>query len=753
MATGLVGKEKHTMSPHMRSNNIAARMGRWSAAHWKTATFGWLAVVVVVFAIGGAVGTKLIDPNTAGPGESGRMDRILDAGFKQPAAETVLIQSDSARTTDPAVKAAIADVVSGLSGLAAVQNVRSPLDPANAGQISKDGRSALVEFQIRGEKSEASDKVAPVLDYVKSAQEAHPELFIGEFGGEASAPYEADKVFAEDLGKAGVYSLPLTLLILIVAFGALVAAGIPLLLGLTAVLATFGVVAFASHLLPVAQEASAIVLLIGLAVGVDYSMFYLKREREERAAGRSEREALEIAAATSGRSVLISGLTVIVAMAGMFLTFDATFSSFAVATITVVAIAMLGSLTVLPALLSRLGDNVDRVHVPLVGRLRRDDGEGRIWGAIIDRVLRRPVVSAGLAAGVLVALALPAFQLHMVKPGPDTFPQSLQVVKTYKRMQQAFPGTALPANVVVKAPDVNAPAAREAIERLQQQALASGRMQKPITVDVNDEQTVANITIPIAGTGTDETSAAALDALRDEIIPATVGALPDSEAGVTGLAAQWKDGTDAMTANLPFVVAFVLVFAFVLMLVAFRSVVVAAKAVVLNVLSVGAAYGVLVIVFQHGFAKGLLGFSSTAGIDPVVPLLLFVILFGLSMDYHVLVLGRIRELYYGGESMDDAISDGIKRTAAVVTSAAVVMVAVFSIFGVLSILLFKQFGVGLATAILIDATIVRAVLLPASMKLLGAWNWYLPSWLEWLPRLDAEPAEPAPEAPPTPVSA
>src|SRR5262245_54887093 len=750
MALGLPRKEQQ-MSRRTSSNNVAARMGRWSAAHWKTATFGWLAFVLLAFAIGGAVGTKNINPNTAGPGESGRMDRILDAGFKQPAHESVLIQSETARTTDPAFKLAIADVVRRISAQPDVQNLQSPIDSANAGQLAKTGRAALVEFDIRGKKDKAAEKIAPVLDQIEQANNAHPEFFIGEFG-DASAEHETGILFGEDLAKAGLYSIPITLIILLIAFGAMVAAGVPLLLGLTAVFATFGLVAAASHLLPMAMEVPALVLLIGLAVGVDYSMFNLKRERQERAAGRSEREAIEIAAATSGRSVLISGLTVMVAMAGMFLTMDAIFASFAVATITVVAVAMLGSLTVLPAVLSKLGDRVDRGHVPFVGRLRRDDGEGRIWGAIIDRVLQRPVAAAGISAGVLVALALPALQLHIVKPGPDTFPQKLQIVKAYTRMQQAFPGTALPANVVVKAPDVNAPAVRDAIEQLQRQAIASGQMQEPITVDVSRDGTVADITIPIAGTGTDETSVAALDALRGEIVPATVGRIPDVDSGVTGLAAQWKDQADQMTSTLPPVVVFVLLFAFVLMLVAFRSVVVAAKAVLLNMLSVAAAYGVLVIVFQYGVGKSLLGFSSTAGIDPVVPLLLFVILFGLSMDYHVLVLGRIRELYNRGEPMDEAISDGIKRTAGVVTSAAIVMVAVFSVFGLLSLLFFKQFGVGLATAILIDATIIRGVLLPATMKLLGEWNWYLPSWLQWLPQLDHAEPEPAPEAPATPVS-
>jgi uncharacterized membrane protein YdfJ with MMPL/SSD domain len=495
------------------------------------------------------------------------------------------------------------------------------------------------------------------------------------------------------------------------------------------------------------------VLLVGLAVGVDYSMFYLKRVREERVAGRSQQAAIEAAAATSGRSVLISGLTVMVAMAGMFLTGDAAFASFGLATMTVVATAMLGSLTVLPALLSRLGDNVDRLRVPFVGRVRRDDGEGRIWGSIVDRVLRRPLLSAVLAGGLLVALALPALQLHLATLGPETLPHSLPAVKAYNQMQKAFPGKAIAANVVVKAPDVNAPAVRKSIAQLEQQALASGRAHQPITVDVSRDGTVANITVPIDGKGADAASNAAVARLRQTVVPETVGAVPGVESGVTGWTAQWKDGNDTIKSKLPLVFAFVLLFAFALMLVAFRSIVIAAKAIVLNLLSVAAAYGVLVLVFQHGFGNGLLGFSSAPGIDPVIPLLLFVILFGLSMDYHVFILSRIRETFDRGASIDDAISQGIKSSAGVVTSAAIVMVAVFSIFATLSMLFFKQFGVGLATAIVLDATIVRAVLLPATMKLLGERNWYLPKWLEWLPGHASDTTQEPPEAAPAPLAA
>jgi uncharacterized membrane protein YdfJ with MMPL/SSD domain len=743
-------RAKHSTESH----NFAARLGRWSAGHWKTAVFGWLALVAVAFAVGGAVGTKSVDPNTPGPGESGRMDKILDAGFKQPAGESVLIESGSVRVGDAAFTAAIEDVVARVSKVAAVQNLRSPLASGNAGQIAQSKEAALVEFDIRGDKDETKDKVGPVLDAVADAQGAHPGFFIGEFG-DASAARAVDTVFADDLASAGVFSIPITLIILVVAFGALVAAGIPLLLALTAVFATFGLMALPSHVLPLAQEARAVVLLVGLAVGVDYSMFYLKRERQERAAGRSERAALEAAAATSGRSVLVSGLTVMVAMAGLFLTGDATFASFGYATMIVVAVAVLGSLTVLPALLSKLGDRVDRLHVPLVGRLRRDDGEGHIWGAIVDRVLRRPLLSALVAGGLLLALAAPALQLRIATPGPEAaFPKSLDIIKTYDRMQVAFPGIALPANVVVKAPNLNAPAVQEAIGELQRRARESGQMGESITVDVNEDATVANITVPIAGTGTDPASNTALAELRNEIVPETVGALPETEAGVTGVTAAWKDQGEQMKSTLPLVVAFVLLFAFGLMLVAFRSIVIAVKAIVLNLLSVAAAYGVLVLVFQHGIGKDLLGFSETSGIAPVVPLLLFVILFGLSMDYHVFIVSRIREAFDRGANMDEAIAHGIKSTAGVVTSAAVVMVAVFSVFAALSLLMFKQFGVGLAAAILIDATIVRAVVLPATMKLLGDWNWYLPSWLQWLPRLEhsESEAEALPEAGTAPVS-
>jgi RND superfamily putative drug exporter len=728
----------HSSTSIPSRRGVAARVGRWSADNWKKATFGWLAFVVVAFALGGAVGTTQLDSDT-GPGESGRMQKILDDGFKQPAGESILIESRTARVGDRAFDAAVSDVIARVSDVKVVQG-------AHRGAVARGGHAVLVDFRIAGAADDAVDKIQPVLDAVAAAESAHPGFAIGEFG-DASARKGVEDAYGKDLGKAGMLSLPVTLAILVLTFGALVAAGIPLLLGLTAVFATFGLISLPSHWIPVAMEAQAMVLLIGLAVGVDYSMFYLKRERQERAAGRSPEAALEIAAATSGRSVLISGLTVITAMAGMFLTGNSTFTSLALATIVVVAVAVLGSLTVLPALLSRLGDRVDRVRIPF-GRSRRP-GSGRFWNAVVDRVLRRPALSAAVAGGLLLALAAPATQLHLAATAAGSFPRSLEVIKVYERMQAAFPGSALPAEVVVKAPSVRTPAMRAAIDRLEQRAVASGQAFDPIVVATNEQGTVADITVPIAGNGTDAASNAAFHLLRDTLVPETVGSVPGAEAGVGGLTAAWKDQAAAVKSDLLPVAGFVLALAFALMLLAFRSVVVALKAIVLNLLSVAAAYGVLVLVFQHGIGSGLLGVQGANGIEAVVPLLLFVILFGLSMDYHVFIISRIREAFDRGATTDDAVRHGITSTAGVVTSAALVMVCVFAVFGTLSVPFFQQFGVGLAAAVLLDATIVRAVLLPATMKLLGDRNWYLPRWLEWLPELERPEQAPAPVAAPT----
>ena len=715
--------------------NIAARAGRWSANHRKTAIWGWLAFVLVALAIGSASGMKTIADSDGGNGESGRADKTAARAFPQDASESVLVQSRTLKASSPRFQAALGDVKKRLVATGVARRVAAP-------HVSPDRRSALIEFSVPGDDDKAQQRVERTLAATAAAQRAHPGLRVEEFG-DASAKKALDKTFQDDFQKAETLSLPITLIILVLAFGALVAAGIPLLLALSAVAGTIGLVGLVSHVAPVDPAISSVILLIGLAVGVDYSLFYLRREREERAKGRSPREALQIAAATSGRAVLISGLTVMIAMAGMYFTGNATFSSFATGTMIVVAVAMIGSLTVLPALLAWLGDRVEKGRIPLLGRLvggrRGGVGESRVWSAILDRVLRRPLLSAVISAGLLVALIVPAFSMHTSVPGFDSFPRDLPVMQTYDRIQKAFPGEPAPASVIVSASDVTAPAVRAQIDALRVKALASGKLHEPISVDVSQDHSTAAVRIALEGDGTDAASQASLATLREDVVPATVGSLSGVHADVGGDTAGTKDFNDLMSSRVPIVFAFVLSLAFLLLLVTFRSLVLAAKAIVLNLLSVGAAYGVLVLVFQHGVGKELLGFSVTGSITSWLPLFLFVVLFGLSMDYHVFILSRIREAVDRGMSTDDAVAHGIKSTAGVVTSAALVMVAVFAVFGTLGALEFKQMGVGLAAAVLIDATIVRAVLLPASMKLLGKWNWYLPKRLSWLPRISHEP--------------
>jgi uncharacterized membrane protein YdfJ with MMPL/SSD domain len=740
------------MTPLKKSHNIAARMGRWSASHRKIAIFGWLAFVIASFVIGAAIGTKNIEDGETNVGEARKADKIIEAAFPKKAdeqAEFVLVQSRTLKTDDPAFAAAIEDVTKTLDGFPQVRKLQSPLDVGHGDQISKDGHSALVEFSPKGDYDQAIAYIEKVEAAVDDVQKRHPAFYIDE-SGSASTGKAADDAFAGMLETAGLISIPLTLAILLLVFGSLIAAAVPLLLAITAVMATTGLVALPSQLVPMDEQVGAVILLIGLAVGVDYSLFYMRRERQERAAGRSQSAALEAAAATSGRAVLISGITVMIAMAGMLLSGDKTFMSFSVATMMVVAVAMLGSLTVLPAVLSKLGDRVEKVRVPFVHRLRRKDGESRVWGAILDRVVRRPVVSAAAAAGVLIALTIPAFTINTKTTGLSDI--SISAIEPYKAVVDAFPGGADPAVVAVQAKDVRAEPVRAAIAELERRALASGQMNAPIDVEASPDHTVATVEIPLQGEGTDAASNTALATLRDELLPATVGQVEGVEYAVSGTTAADKDWGDAMKTTAPLVFGFVLLFAFLLLLVSFRSIVVALKAIVLNLLSVGAAYGILVAVFQWGWGESLLGFESNGGIAPWLPMFLFVILFGLSMDYHVFILSRVREAFDRGLSSDEAVSHGIKTTAGVVTSAATIMVGVFAVFAILPVIDMKEMGIGLAAAVLIDATIIRAVLLPATMKLLGDRNWYLPKWLEWLPRLEHE-ARPAPEAKPQPAAA
>jgi uncharacterized membrane protein YdfJ with MMPL/SSD domain len=731
----------------MTSNNLAARAGRWSASHRKTAILGWILFVVVATLVGGSLGQRNLEQSAMGNGESKRAELIIDAAdFPEEVREQVLVQGKgTVKADDPQVAAAVKDVVGRLERIDGVSDIESPLRAADrANTVSKDGRSVVVNFTLPGDPDDvdALEQVAEApLAAVAAVQKAHPEVRVEEYGtaSERNALGENER---KDEARSLKLSMGGTLLILLVAFGAAVAAGVPLLLGLTAVFATMGLLGPVSRLAELHEAVGQVVLLVGLAVGVDYAMFYLRRMMEEQAKGRSSEAALEAAAATSGRAVVISGLTVMAAMGGMFLSGNPIFVSFGIGTIIVVGVAVVGSLTVLPAVLSFLGQKgwLEKGRVPWVAaRRHKTGGESRVWGAILDRVLARPLISVLAAGGVLIALSIPALGMQFKAPGTEGISRSLPIMQTLDRIDAGFPGGTMPATTVIKAEDVTAPEVQTAIKALHDEAIATGQLSEPSAVEVSPDKTVAIVSLSVKGAGTDAASNRSVDVLREEVVPATVGKLQGAEVAVGGPTALSSDFLDVMESRLPIVFGFVLALAFVLLLFTFRSIVVPIKAIVLNLLSVGAAYGILTLVFQDGHGEKALGFTSVGGITPWLPLFLFVILFGLSMDYHVLVLSRIREAVDRGMSTEKAVAHGIKSTAGVITSAAAVMVITFAMFATGDDQSMKQLGVGLATAILIDATLVRAVLLPAAMKLLGERNWYLPKRLGWLPKFEHEP--------------
>ena len=718
-------------------SNLAGRIGRWSAHHRKTAIVGWMLFVVFAFMAGGAIGTETLKPQEAGVGDSGKGADVVYDSFAKASEEMILVSDGELDASSPEFRVAVADAVKRLKATPGVDRVESPY--GGDGLVSKDRHTVGVGFRIKGDatKPDVKEVVDATIAQTVAVQKAHPQLRVEQFG-DASAEEAFNEVFESDLAKAGGISLPITLVVLVFAFGSLLIAGIPLLLALTAVIATLGLVGPLSQLAPVEDSIAHVVLLIGLAVGIDYSLFYLRRAREEKALGRSNEEAIDVAAATSGHSVLVSGLTVMVAMAGMYLAGAPTFVSFASGTILVVASSMLASLTVLPALIAVMGDKIHKPgRIPGIALLKRGAARLALWSRVVDAVTRRPVLWGGLAASLLVALSIPALGMNVGNPPmTDSLPQDEPVVQTYNRVVEAFPAETSGVSIVVKARDVTAPVVTGSVADLERLAAQNPRLfpGDGVDVEVNEAKTVASVGLEIAGDGTDELSNEALDAVRGTLVPQTLDTVSGAQVWVDGQTAQERDFNDTMTSNLPYVVGFVMLAAFLLLLVTFRSIVIPIKAIVLNLLSVSAAYGAMVLVFQEGWFKGLLGFQNTGPIVAWIPLFLFVVLFGLSMDYHVFILSRVREAYDKGMSTQDAVNHAIRNTAGVVTSAAVVMVAVFAVFGSLSFVMFKQMGVGLAVAVLIDATLIRGVLLPAAMHLLGDRNWWLPKSLQWLPQ-------------------
>ncbi|MER5374709.1 MMPL family transporter [Streptomyces sp. NPDC002553] len=725
-----------------RVRGIAARAGGWSARHRWAAVGIWVLFVVLSMGLGSAAGRVDVKESDQLKGETHTAAKIIEeAGIEEPASESVLVQARDGRlkATDAEFRQAVEAVVKAVEGTGQVTDVTSPYDTHT---ISKDGHSALVQFDMRGDSDTAGERVEPVLKAVDGVQKEHRSLRIEEIGG-ASMMKTFSDAFGDDFQKAEYSAVPVAFGILLIAFGALVAALLPVLLAITAIIATMGLMGLASHVVPMSDTANSVMLLVGLAVGVDYCLFYLRREREERAAGRDAQTALRIAAATSGRAIVVSGVTVCVAMAGMLFTGLAEFEAMGLASLMVVAVAMVGSVTVLPALLSLLGERVEKGKIPYLhpeSRLRRNrgrgNGESRFWTAVLKGVLAKPAVSVVVAAGALLAISVPALGMKTQQLTLDQeFGDSLPIVQTYNRLNEAFPGGSQPAEVVVRAKDINAPEVKSALAEFRTRAVSSGASRGPVEIKLHDQQNVAFVYVPLVGGSDLDKAGASLDKLRDEVRPATLGKVDGLDAPITGQVAGSEDFNDQLGGAVVPVFAFVVVFAFALMLLSFRSLTIAITSIVLNLLSVGAAYGILVAVFQHGWGASLVGAEGVGAIITWLPLFLFVILFGLSMDYHVFVVSRIREARLRGRTTKDAIAHGVVTTAGVVTSAAVIMVAVFSIFGTLSMQSMKQMGVGLAAAVLIDATVIRGVLLPAVMALLGERNWYLPKWLHRLPDL------------------
>ncbi len=688
-------------------------IGRWSTRRPVLAIAAWLSFVIAAVIALSLTGSKPLDNGAVG--ESARGYAVMDAHrLGLPPDEYVYLHSDSLTAGSPAFRTAV-DAVD--------RAMRAAIGSGVIVSVARDQRSALVSATVTRPFDEAA--VDAAVASANTTNRAVSALVVDPTSGGGN-----------DLHRAEALSIPVTLLVLLISFGALVAALVPVLLAATAVIAAFGLLGPISQLFPLDDSVKTVVLLIGMAVGVDYALFYVVRSREERLRGASVREALERTSRTSGRAVLIAGTTVAIAMAGQFVVGSAIFNGIAAGTIVVVACAVAGSVTVLPALLRLLGPRVDRGRIAFLPQLATA-GESLFWAGVVDRVMRRPVLAASVSGGLLVALAVPALGLHVAKPSSQALSSASQS-DLAAQITGEFPSTSSPAIVAATWPAGKTPAVRQAVERLETLAATEGIAHPPFAIGPGLDGRSLALGLPLSGFGDNAASRTAVSDLRRTLIPETLGQVPGVHTAVTGDTAEDIDFTNQMRHGVPYVVAFVLALAFVLLLVAFRSIVVPIKAIVLNLLSVGASYGVLVLVFEHHWAQGVLDFRSDGAIISWLPLFLFVVLFGLSMDYHVFILSRVREGVDSGMRTEDALRYGISRTAGVVSAAALVMVGVFSLFGTASALDLKEAGVGLAVAVLLDATVVRGVLLPATMTLLGERNWYLPRFLSWLPRAELE---------------
>jgi RND superfamily putative drug exporter len=700
------------MSLHLSA--IPTRTARWSALHPWRAMLAWVAFVTVAVGLAALVPTQETTDADYRLGESGRADELVTtAGLDSPTTENVLVTQSSGELDRATAGSAAAALTAAMRGLDGVEKISEP-------QWSPDGTAMLVAVQLAKDHEDA----APLVAATASVQQAFPDLDIREAGDLTVDDAINDRV-AEDLSSAETISVPLTLILMLVAFGALIGAGLPVLLAATSVAATVGIMAPLSHLVHADSTVTSMVVLIGMAVGVDYSLFYLKREREERAKGRSTLDAVAIAAQTSGHSILVSGFAVIASMAGLFIVGDTTFNSLAVGAILVVGVAVLGSITVLPALLAKLGRWVDRPRVPLLWRLNKRIGRGGVSNRVLAPVVRHPAIALALSAVVVILLAIPALGMKTHSGNLETLPASIHEVQTLRAMSNAFPSEGATAELVVHAPAGSEAEVAAALGHVSSDAERTGLFVEggaPVEVSRDGRTSVLELAMPFEES--DSRVDDAIRRLRADLAPVSLGELSGVEYAVGGGAAESLDFVDRENQRLPLVIGFVLLLTLLMMAFTFRSLPIAIVSTVLNLASVGVAFGLMTLVFQHGWFEGALDFTSPGFVIDWLPLFVLVVLVGLSMDYHVFVVSRIREHMDRGLPARLAVREGIADTAGVVTSAAAVMVSVFAIFATLSMMEMKMMGVGLSAAILVDATLIRLVMLPAILVLLGEKAWW-----------------------------
>jgi RND superfamily putative drug exporter len=696
------------------SRPVTVRLARWSATNPWRAIALWLVFVATSIAVGSAVSTNKMSDIDQMSGQAKQAAQWLhDAGLESPDTENVLV---TARTGSLDRIQAQQALVAAAAKMRALPQVAAVADPIT----SPDGSAMAVQITLH-DNADAE----PLLKATASVQHDHPGLRVEEVGS-VSLNDAINAQVGSDLSAAATYSLPVTLVILLVAFGAIVAAGVPLLLALSAVGTATGLAGLASHLIPSADSISSMILLVGMAVGVDYSLFYVKRARAERHRGRSQLDAVEIAAETAGHSVLVSGLAVMVSMFGLYFAADATFASLATGSIIVVAVAVLGSLTVLPAVLVKLGRRIDRPRVPVLWRLTTQDREPRLWTAMLRPSLDRPGRTLVIAVLALGAIAAPALGMKLASDSAKSLPTSIAEKQSLDRLTTAFPDKHTEQRVVVKAPAGQAAEVAHALRAVAGTAGASGLFVREGKPDLRASSDGAVHVLTLNAPFDAEASRArdGITRLRTDLLPQALRSIDGARFAVGGDTADSMDTDAHMSDRLPWVIAFVVLLTMLIMGWVFRSVVIALTTAAVNLLSAGASFGVLVLTFQNTWAESLLGFHSTGALINWIPLFTFAILFGLSMDYHVFVISRIREAAARGLSTRDAIREGITGSAGTVTSAALVMVSVFAIFASLHMIEMKEIGVGLAVAVLVDALVVRVIVLPSLMMLLGRWNWW-----------------------------